>query len=442
MQFFISEEVLVSTLMCCVAGLLFAFATDRRLRARSRSIFKAGSIGASIFLLLVAYPAYLIAYGKQHVNGPPRQVAQLAVYRADLLGTIVPTLSQFLGPSRLIALGTSFAAGDLSENGAYLGIPLIVLVLALCRRYRRQRLIMAAAIVGAFAYVLALGARLTIDNHVTAMPLPFALVTKLPIIQSLVPGRFSLYVQASAAIILAVGIDHLLADGVGPLPRRFLEIQARMQANIRAAWALAPRRARARLARLEIDRAKLRRHLGVGLLAFVVLVPLVPRFPISSPSTDVPTYFTTQLATEIPTNSTVLTYPYDIAPNNQAMLWQSLSGMAFRIVGGEATTPGVGGKATSAQYALSPTEVQNLFRVGMFGSASSVSAPPLDRLGISRVRKFLARWHIRTIIIDPIGINPKLVVHYLTVALRRPPRASGGVFVWYNVKVTSDAAQR
>lgn len=437
MQFFISAEVLVSTLLCCAAGLLFSFAMDHRLLARTGSILKEAWLAAAIFVPLVAYPTYLVFYGAQHVVGPPRPVAQLAIYRADLLGTIVPTLSQLIGPSRLVALGSSFAAGNLSENGAYLGIPLIVLVLALIYRYRRERLIIIGALVGAFAYVLTLGARLTVDNHVTAIPLPFALLTKVPIVQDLVPLRFSLYVQASAAVILAVGIDRLLIGGVGSLPRRFLESHVRWRAVISPLRALWLRNARVRLHLPRIDQPRFRQHLFAGIIAIVALLPVVPRLPFSSSSTDVPKYFVAQLAKAIPAGSTVLTYPYDISPNNEGMLWQSITDMTFRMVGGEATTPGVRGTGTTAVRTLPPIELQNLFRAGMLGSASPVHAPPLDHLGIARVRRFLARWHIRTIVVDPIGDNPALVVHYLTVALRRPPLAIGGVLVWYDIGARS-----
>jgi hypothetical protein len=80
---------------------------------------------------------------------------------------------------------------------------------------------------------------------------------------------------------------------------------------------------------------------------------------------------------------------------------------------------------------LGPTETQNLFRAGLLGPASPVPAPPLDPLGLERVRALFTRWHIETVIVDPVGVDPTLVVHYLTAAFGRAPVQSGGVDVWY-----------
>jgi len=113
------------------------------------------------------------------------------------------------------------------------------------------------------------------------------------------------------------------------------------------------------------------------------------------------------------------------------MLWQAATAMRFEIVGGEATRPGLHGKGTSAVLPLGPTETQNLFRAGLLGPASPVPAPPLDPLGLERVRALFTRWHIETVIVDPVGVDPTLVVHYLTAAFGRAPVQSGGVDVWY-----------
>lgn len=396
-QYFISLEVLASTAICCAIGLVVAVVL-RPAAARGRAVHALAGLGWAlvVFAPIVAYPTYYFLHGPQHVTGPPQSVAALAPYRVDLFGPIVPTIEQRIGPASLVARGTAYAAGNIGENGIYLGIPLLLLLLVLLVRFRRDLLLATVAVVGLVAFVLSLGSPLMVDNHDTGIPLPFALLTRFPPLEGLLAARFSLYVQLAASFVLAVGVDRLLGDARGVGPRHV-------------------------------------RTLGTGLLAAAVLVPLVPRLPYSSAPTAVPAYFSSLQARRIPDGGVVLTYPYDYSPYNDGMLWEALSGFRFKIIGGEATRPGPDGTGTSAVDPLAPTELQNLFRAGLRGSASPVPAPPVTGLGLARVREFFPRWHVGTVVVDPVGADPGLVVRYLTVALRRPPVQTGGVDVWYRV---------
>jgi hypothetical protein len=396
-QFFISPEVLVSTGMCCALGLLFA-ACVRPTTARRRVLPFLRGVGWSltVFAPLVAYPFYFFLRGPGFITGPPQSVAALAPYRVDLFGPITPTIDERFAPAHLAAIGSAFAAGNVGENGIYLGIPLVCLLIVGVIYCRRELIVLTAAAVALCAFVLSLGTPLTIDGRPTGIGLPFGLVTRLPYSNGLLSARFSLYVQLSAAFVLAIAADRLLARP----------------------WARAGRAGRA----------------AVGAVALAALIPLVPAFPYQSFDTAVPTYFTGGLDRAIPTGSIVLTYPYDYSPYNDGMLWQAVSGFRFRIIGGEATRRGPGGTGTSDVDPLAPTELQNLFRVGMLGSAALVPAPPIVGLGLVRVRTFFRRWDVDTVVADPVGVDPGLVLHYLTVAIGRPPVAVGGVDVWYHTR--------
>ncbi len=400
-QYLVSIEMLVSTAVCGLAGVVVAAAPRpgaiaSRLPGAARGIAWA----LALFALVVAFPVYEFFRGPQHIAGPPHAATALAAYRADLLGPIVPTVEQRFAPAALAAHGTSFAAGNVGENGIYLGVPLVVALLALVVWMRRDRLVLVVAAVGLVAFVLALGSRLNVDGHVTGFPMPFALLARVPILSGLLPGRFSLFTQLAAAFVLAVGIDRVRAR---------LRARASRDGRGRASTAL----------------------LGAATLA--VLVPLVPRVPYPWSPTALPSYFTSARSEAIPTGSVVLTYPYDFAPYNEAMLWQALSDMRFRIIGGEATRRGPDGEGTSSVAPLAPTELQNLFRAALLGSASPVPAPPMSGLGLRRVRSFFSRWHVGTVVVQPVGADPALAVRYLTVALRRLPVVTGQVDVWYHV---------
>ncbi|HVC26205.1 MAG TPA: hypothetical protein VND23_10640 [Acidimicrobiales bacterium] len=396
-EYFISIEALVATAVCAAVGLAVAVALAPGVaRSRLPGLLRGVAWAVALFVPLVAFPTYEFLFGPQHISGPPHAASALAEYRVDLLGPVVPTVEQRFAPAGIAAHGTSFVAGNVGENGIYLGVPLAAVLVALVLWMRRDRLVLVVSAIGIAGFLLALGTPLTVDGHDTGVPMPFAVLVKLPILDGLLPARFSFFTQLAAAFVLATGVDRLVG---------------------RAALSRRPRHAMLAL---------------VGALA-LVLAPLVPRVPYPWQPTAVPAYITSAQAAAIPRGSVVLTYPYDFAPYNDAMLWQALSDMRFRIIGGEATRRGPDGAGTSSVDPLAPTELQNLFRAALLGSASAVPAPPMSGLGLRRVRTFFTRWHVGTVIVDPVGADPALAVSYLTVALRRAPVVSGGVDVWYHV---------
>jgi hypothetical protein len=170
-------------------------------------------------------------------------------------------------------------------------------------------------------------------------------------------------------------------------------------------------------------------------------VPLLPSFPYHEASTDVPAYFTSAAVDAIPAGSVVLAYPYPYTPDDDAMLWESVAGMRFRIIGDQAAIPGRGGLTTSAPETLQPTVAEALFLDAMYGTPRiEPRLPPLDATTLAGLREFCARYGVGTIVVDPLGENPQLVLTYLTAALRAPPEHEGGVEVWYHVESLAAAA--
>jgi len=137
-------------------------------------------------------------------EGPAAQGGEPPKLKVDLFGTITPTVSQYFAPHHIAAIGTSYVDDDIAENGSYLGIPLVVLLPYLLYRIRRDRFVMTVAFMGLVAYVLSLGSSLNVGGHTTGVPLPFAIMTKLPVIDNLIASRFSLYVALAAAFVFAI----------------------------------------------------------------------------------------------------------------------------------------------------------------------------------------------------------------------------------------------
>src|SRR5262249_32396111 len=146
-----------------------------------------------------------------HLSGTVQPIQTLQSFRADLLGSIVPTRSQRFGPAHLIAIGSNYEQGNLPENGSYLGIPLLLVTLGIVLAVRRRAgLVRFAAVLPLLAALLPFGPRLLVNNHLPAIRLPFDLFTHVPLLHNEVPVRYTLFVQFFVAIILAVGLDRLI----------------------------------------------------------------------------------------------------------------------------------------------------------------------------------------------------------------------------------------
>ena len=95
---------------------------------------------------------------------------------------------------------------------AYLGIPLLVLMAVFFWRRRRSRstwLLLICLVVPATAM---LGEKLIVRGRLTEIPMPWALLGRLPVLEHAIAVRFALFVILTAAIIVALW---LVPGGLG-----------------------------------------------------------------------------------------------------------------------------------------------------------------------------------------------------------------------------------
>lgn len=203
---------------------------------------------------------------------------------ADALNYVVPTRRTWIRPPGSAEIAERFTATG-AEQGAYLGLPLLALVvLALWRRpVPRARLLLGIAL--AAAVVLSLGTRPKLAGEVFAIG-PWSLLAPLPVVGSALPARFTLYTALLAGLLVAL--------------------------------ALADRGSRLRW--------------GLALAGIVLTLPNLG-LPQWSSSVQRPRFFELARHEEhIPRDATTLVLPY--GPAGWSMLWQAEAGFAFRLVGG------------------------------------------------------------------------------------------------------------
>ncbi len=208
-------------------------------------------------------------------------------YSADLLAFVIPTEALMLGTGAAAATVTHTFQAHLSENGAYLGIAVIIFVEVFRRRYWREPIGKFLTILFVVLAIATMGPSL----HVAGRPgiwMPWAIVDRLPLLSIALPIRFMMYEFLVVAIMVAMWFS---SSSARPLTK----------------W----------------------------IAAAVILVSLAPNLHASFWVSDlhIPAFFTDRTyATELQPREIILPLPWGQRGNS--MYWQMQSDMYFRMAGG------------------------------------------------------------------------------------------------------------
>jgi hypothetical protein len=331
--------------------------------------------------------------GPQHITGPAQPAEATAGVTNDGLSFVVPTLNQHfvfgheaLGDSLVATRDANWHIVFESpiENGAYIGIPLVLALVAGSIVLRRKRIALFCTAMGAIALIMSMGSHLHVDGHRTGIPLPFIVIEHLPLLNSSVASRWITYFWLFAALLLV-----LLLDAV------FAAVVVRGRAGRAGAAGVA------------------------GVLAVVVLLPLLPAWPYSSAPASVPAWFT-GAARSLPAGSAALVYPIASSSDDSAMLWQAMANMQFRQPGGFAVIPGADGANT---FNGDPSPLQGALAVCEGGAPTPPAFPATD------LRAQLQAWDTQTVAVVTAAPGAACAQELFTDALG-PPQHAGGVVVW------------
>jgi hypothetical protein len=374
-QLFVAEEVLATEALAAATTLgVLALLHRDRVAEHARRLLVALAAGAAVFAVLADWALVVQFLGPHRPGGHGAATG----FGTDLLNLAVPGYFQWLSPHAATELAAHFAGNGVEQTG-YLGIPLLVLLAVTAARHHRETVVRAAAVAGAVLLLLSMGTTLHAGGVHTHLPLPTLLLSRLPILDNLLPGRLTLYVFLAAGVLVAVFVGDLRRE-----PRRSL--------------------------------------VGVALLAAVV-ASLFPRTPYPVARVSTPAFFTGAAVRQIPEGDVVLVAPFSRLPvPTEAMLWQALGDMRFRMPEGYYQGPGpqrsrVYGPAPSATSAL-------LERIWADGSP-----PPLDPALRRRVAAELRAWGVRDVLVGPMG-HRDVMTAVMTSLLGRPPLVRGEVALW------------
>jgi hypothetical protein len=357
-QLLIGAEILLITALgfgtlLAVYGLLRPGAIRRSWRPVGAGL----AIALAVALPLAAYPLWVQFAGPAHYSGLPFS----RFGYADLL-----SFPSFATRSLAAAGPAHYAKGNLTEENGYFGPPLLLLSAALAAWLWRTPLARAATLTGLLFALLSLGNRVHVGGHATALPGPWRLPARLPLLCDIIPSRLAYVTVVMVALLAALGIDRLLAQ---PAAARLAGVPAR------------------------------------GWLAGLLVVALLPVFPTplrTGARTPVPAFFSTGAwRSYLPDGATVVPVPLPRSPNpTWALDWQVAAGMRFRIAGGYFVGPWPAdryGPAGHGWYDQHPRPTDALL-LGVHPSGPLPTVTPADQANAAADLRF---WGASALVMDP-----------------------------------------
>lgn len=309
-QFYISSELFASLVvmlgLAAVGTVLYH--VYRKVAPNCRDLSRFALSALLVGAIPLGYGAWMAIAGPHHIVGPAQTRVALYGLSADPLGWIAPTINQHFTMGfadvgdRLVAQRDAawhIVIDNASENGTYIGLPLLTVLFFSILRLRRLPVIRVSALLALAATVLSLGSRLHVNGHLTRIPLPFIILAHLPLLDSSVAARYLLFFWLFVALILAVVVDRVHSAAQ----------------TMKAAPVLA--------------------DISCVLLVAFALVPLTPSWPYSENKWITPAWFT-GAARSLPSGTSVLVYPVAGPSDSSAMVWQAESHFSFRLAGGYA----------------------------------------------------------------------------------------------------------
>lgn len=380
-QMLIFEELVATGAVgaAVLAGVLAITARDRAaIVDGGRRVARAFLPALAGLLAVAGLPLAVQFLGPLRVGG---QVQDTARFSTDLLNLVLPTRYQLLAPDVATRISHEFS-GLYHEATAYLGLPLLViLVVAVARRWTDPRLRVAGLMAGAML-VLSLGQTLRVGGVDTGVPLPWLPISMLPLLEHAIPGRLTLYMWLAVAAIVAILVSELAGRRVP---------QA------------APR-------------------LAVLGLAAALAIPA----PVGSSTVEVPDFFRSFDRQGVDDEAIVLIAPHFTNGAGAApMLWAAVAGNRPRLYEAYAYVPDEDGQP---RYGPAPTQLTRIMERIQDDGVTLVARGAVRE----QVLRDLADNGITDVIVGPMDHREQMLV-FFTDLFGRPPAEVDGVQLWRGV---------
>ncbi len=324
-QYYISSELLVDFVFVLGVTLLVLILCNLKfVKLNLKPILSAICVAVIIVFVLVL-PGVALGYESSlSYSGPPQPAEVLHNMSYDVLTPILPNANQLVnfghaakGSNLVYTTYQNKKYYSSSENGGYIGIFLILVVLIALFSRNFKSFKRYVALFGILAFAISLGPYLKINGHTTSIPLLYYLLAKLPFMGYGLPTRYALCFWMSCAFLISLYVYDLQ------------EIHWTKYSS---------------LVHKKFRLIKLSEILGMVVLVLMAFVLLLPNWPHSLEKSTLPmTPFRDMTVFD---GSPAITYPLALGYNNEGMLFQVASDMSFKLVGGYLIVRSPNGTAT------------------------------------------------------------------------------------------------
>ncbi|PTR22470.1 hypothetical protein C8K36_1118 [Rhodococcus sp. OK519] len=375
-QIFLGEEpLLIYSMAFVIFGIAYGASRPGAAIAAVRRGFKGLCVAGVVALAIVAVPLWWQFLGPQSYHS----------IEHGSVGNDANAFTRF--PTQSLAGDPGSAAGlsmNATEENAFFGWPLLLLVAMTAVWLWRVPMARAAAATVAVMGVLSLGVELTVAHTDTGITLPWSWFAKLPLLESVLESRFAMGCIPAIAILLALGTDRAITTGrVG-------------QRSTTLLW--------------------------LGWLA-VSLLPLAPAPLEVAHRAPVPAFFADGTWRSYVSDGSVVTVPLPRPEDAKALLWQTEERFGYPIAGGYFVGPA--GPEDKGKYGPDDRPTALL----LAKTQGSGVAPTIDDATRATTLEDLRFWNADVVVLPP-GKNQQALHTTLERLLGVDGRWVDGVWVW------------
>ena len=386
-QAFINLEILFMTAVGLGIFCLVMWPSRRRTRPAEALTFVRGLVvAASITMAALAYPLCVQFFGPQSYHGLPEFVRS---FGADLGSFTAYAQRSIAGNSATAAR----LAQNASEENAFFGWGLVILVIGLAVWMRRNLAVITLTCIALLFAAMSLGPRIFLNGINTGVPGLWNVLHSVPVLNSAVPTRWAMAIAPIVGIVLALGCQRAVD---------LIRAQPRAVGPVRVA--------------------------AVAAVA-MALVPIAPTPLRIAPMQPVPAFVTSGMWKQyVDDHHTVMTLPLPDSTYPDPLRWSAYTGQNMRIAGAYALLPN--------QNPLNPDDRTALFsppwRPTSGLMASIKRGNPIPEITDTRREMTLADlryWKAAVIVLTPQARDVDML-RVVTDLLGTEPTWTGGVWMW------------
>jgi hypothetical protein len=395
-QLFTGEELLADTAVAALVlaaalvvsqprAVLRAIERPEQLLRRAAAAACGLGVALAVTLLICGRALWVQFRGPLSQHGSPWPIS---LYGARPAGFVTPPATLLFHTAATAAAAAS-GSHHLTEYLAYLGWPLLVVLVAAAILFWREPRVRVLALAWAVLEVFSLGGTAVIvaGVRIPGKLLPWHWLQHLPVLSGLLPDRFAILADGAAAALLAFAVDAARSPDRVPRWRRGTAAAAGSAATAGAA-------ATARTARTFGTVGAIGAIGAIGTaVAVLAVLPLIPLPYQAAPVSPAPVGWQAAFARlRLAADARVLVVPVPGGLTDEALRWQAETGVPSTLIGGYFIGPNKTGHAQEDGTGRRKTAVY-LDRLWSGRPAAPVPGP-------AQVRADLGYWRPAAVVAD------------------------------------------